>query len=268
MKRKILDIGTILGLVLGICVLLLPLVSNVPVNSLLDPLILLIVLGGTIVSLCIGFPIPRLIASIASIKQAFFFELSACLDTISSLVGLTERGRREGILSLESSLSEIEDPYLREALTQVIDRVEPELIKDILHTELAFIEDRHKKNQEVLTYAGLVAVAMGVVSLLVKLLIVLLTMGDAIAFSADLALLVLGPLYGALLALLFFSVARRLNSRTQEEILHKEIIIEGIMSVQARDDPRTLETKLLGFLYPSHDSFRRSLHAVETDTDR
>ncbi len=174
------------------------------------------------------------------------------MDTVTLLVSFAEKARREGILALENSMAEIQDDFIRSGLRLAVDGVEPELIKDILHTELAFIEDRHRNGQAIFDYMGAAAPAFGMIGTLVGLVKMLQNLSDPNAIGPAMAIALLTTMYGAVIAnVIFIPVAGKLKMRTAEEILLKEVAIEGVMSIQSGDNPRILEQKLLAFLAPS-----------------
>ncbi len=214
-----------------------------------------IVFGGTFVGLLLSYPLRSILGLIHVIAQAPKYKPYKNLDnnfeTISLLVTLAEKARREGILALEMSLDEIEDDFMKSGLTLAIDGVEPELTKDILQTELAFVEDRHKWNQRLLTDSGKITLAMGILALLVNIIILFLNVNEPSTLIPGIAMALLGPLYGIILAyFIFFPFSTKLTCRTSEEILIKEVAIEGILSIQSGDNPRILEQKLLAFISP------------------
>lgn len=210
-----------------------------------------IVFGGTFVGLLLSYPLHAILGLIPVIAQALKYKPYNKLDKISVLVSLAEKARREGILALEMSLDEIEDDFMKSGLMLAIDGVEPELIKDILQTDLAFVEDRHKWHQRLLTDSGKIALAMGILALLVTIIILFLNVSDPSSLIPGIAVALLGPLYGIILAyFVFFPFSTKLTCRTSEEILIKEIMIEGVISIQSGDNPRILEQKLLAFISP------------------
>ena len=133
-----------------------------------------------------------------------------------------------------------------------IDGTSPELIKDILTTDLAFMESRHSLGQSVLTAMGTYSPAFGMIGTLVGMIHMLTTMDDPSQIGHGMAVALLTTLYGALLANCFFlPCAGKLKVRTGNEMLLKELIIEGILSIQAGDNPRIVEQKLKAFIPPA-----------------
>ena len=159
--------------------------------------------------------------------------------------------RREGILALESQAGSVENEFLRKSVQLAIDGTPPELIKDILTTEIAFMEDRHALGQGILNAMATFAPAFGMIGTLMGLVQMLATLEDPSTIGAGMAVALLTTLYGALMAnVLFLPAAGKLKVRTTNELLTKEVIIEGILSIQSGDNPRVVEQKLKAFVSP------------------
>lgn len=246
------DLSTVVGIVLAFGLIIAAIVAGGSPGAYIDVPSVLIVIGGTFAVTLTNFPIPHVMSLGKIVGNAFFNKPLSPLDTVSTLVSFAERARREGILALEGSMDEIEDEFIATGLRLAVDGVEPELIKDILQTELAFIEDRHNSGREILEYMGNASPALGMIGTLIGLVGMLKNLSDPDAIGPQMAVALLTTFYGAVLAnLVFIPLAGKLKIRSSEEILIKEVAIEGVMSIQAGDNPRILEQKLLAFLAPS-----------------
>lgn len=246
------DLSTVVGLILAFGLVFAAILAGGSIAAFIDIPSVLIVIGGTFACCLTNFPLPTVLSLPGVVKNAFFMKPLSPLDTVSTLVSFAERARREGILALEGSMDEIDDDFIRSGLRLAVDGVEPELIKDILQTELAFIEDRHRNGQNIFEYMGSAAPALGMIGTLVGLVKMLGNLSDPNAIGPSMAIALLTTLYGAIMAnLMFIPLAGKLKARSQEEILIKEVAIEGVMSIQSGDNPRILEQKLLAFLAPA-----------------
>ncbi|MFH1744415.1 MAG: MotA/TolQ/ExbB proton channel family protein [bacterium] len=244
------DVGTVVGLVLALG--LIAGAIGAGLASFIDAPSIMIVVGGTFAVCLVHFPLAHVLNMGNVIKNALFTKPQSALDVVSTLVSFSEKARREGILSLESSMDEVQDDFIRVGLRLAVDGVEPELIKDILHTELAFIEDRHKNGRQIFEFAGSAAPAFGMIGTLVGLVLMLQKLDDPSSIGPAMAIALLTTMYGAVMAnAMFIPLAGKLKMRTAEEILVKEVAIEGVMSIQSGDNPRILEQKLLAFLPPA-----------------
>jgi len=245
------DTGTTFGIIIGFTLIILAIQLGGGLTFFVDVKSLMIVAGGTIASTLISFPVSRVLGVMQVVKNAFLQKNLAPNATIENLVAFAEKARREGILSLENALEEVDDEFLKSGIRLAVDGVEPELIKDILDTELAFIEDRHKIGQSIFSTMGLYCPAFGMIGTLIGLILMLQQMEDPSAIGPGMALALLTTLYGAVMAnVVFLPIAGKLRNRTAEEILIKEITIEGIMSIQSGDNPRIVKQKLQAFLSP------------------
>jgi chemotaxis protein MotA len=141
---------------------------------------------------------------------------------------------------------------LKKGLSMAVDGNEPDTIRELLEIDLEQMDERHKTMASIFSgWAGL-AGAMGMIGTLVGLVAMLLNMSDPSAIGPAMAVALLTTLYGAMIGNIFGSpIAGKLGLRNSDEILAKTMIIEGIMSIQSGDNPRTLEAKLLSFLPPS-----------------
>lgn len=243
------DVGTITGFTLSFSIIFYAIFLGGSFVIFIDIPSILLTICGTYTITLINYPLADYFGSFKVLKNAFFYKQFQPLDLIMQMVQFSEKARREGLLSLEGRMNEIDDAFMRNGLRLAVDGVEPELIKDIMQTELAFIEDRHKSNHGILAYYATIAPAMGMIGTLIGLVQMLQNLSDPSAIGPSMAVAILTTLYGAIMAnIIYTPISNKLKARTSEEILVKEIIIEGIMSIQAGDNPRILEQKLLSFL--------------------
>lgn len=243
------DIATIVGFIAAITCLMVGIGSNLP--SMIDPPSMIIVVGGTLAATLIANPLPEVIGLIGVIKCAVLTNVPMPTEIIERIVGFAETARREGILSLEAAIEEGDDPFLSTGVRLAVDGTEPDLIMDILETELQFVEERHKEGQEIIANMGNAAPAFGMIGTLIGLVIMLKNMDDPAAIGPGMAIALLTTMYGAILAnIIFGPISAKLKRYSSKEILAKRMIIEGIMSIQSGDNPRIVEHKLSVFLSP------------------
>lgn len=246
------DKATLIGIILGFSLIIIALlIGEGGIRTFINTPSMIIVFGGTIASTLICFQGSQVLGVMKVTKNAFFTQMAEPLDKIDTLVQFAERARREGILALENAVEEVNDPFLRSGIQLAVDGVEPQLIKDILTTELSFLEDRHKLGQAVFATMGFYAPAYGMIGTLIGLVQMLVSMDDPSKIGPAMAVALLTTFYGAVMAnCMFLPLAEKLKKRTQEEVLIKELTIEGIMSIQSGDNPRIVRQKLLAFLSP------------------
>ena len=245
------DLGTIIGIIGGIAFMLMGMMlGGSPLIFVHIPSIL-IVLGGSISATLISYPMADVLGVFGTVRHAFMQSTSSPTTIIQTLVAYATKARREGILTLESEVENAGDPFLAQGVRLAIDGTAPELIKDILITELTYVETRHGTGQGVLSKVGELAPAFGMIGTLIGLVQMLKTMDDPSQIGAGMATALLTTFYGAVLAnFLALPLASKLKNRTETEILAKEVIIEGILSIQSGDNPRVVEQKLKAFIAP------------------
>lgn len=212
---------------------------------------MLIVVGGTIGASLIAYPLKEVLGSGKIIKNAFFFQVQSTTDLIASLVDFAGKARKDGILALQSVVKEAGDPFLEKGIQMAVDGQETESIEVILTTEIDYIKNRHKLGAEIMTTMGTFAPAMGLIGTLIGLVQMLQNMSDPSSIGPAMAVALLTTFYGAILAnMIFLPIAGKLKMRSSEEVLVKELILEGIVSISSGDNPRTMEQKLHTFLSP------------------
>ncbi|HUX51548.1 MAG TPA: motility protein A [Spirochaetia bacterium] len=255
------DLGTIIGLIGGAALVLISIAINgAGFNIYLDLGSVLLVIGGSFGALMISNPLNRILGIVRFMSLAFRIPDLREEKIITDLVAFSERARREGLLALEDNLDEVEDEFLRKGIQLVVDGTDPEIIKSILYNELNQVQERHERGIKVFDDWGKLAPAFGMLGTLIGLIAMLANLGgDKTAIGRGMGLALITTLYGALLAnLLLIPVKNKLEDRDKDETRVKEIIVEGILSIQSGDNPRILLEKLISFLPPrQRDSLRQ-----------
>jgi chemotaxis protein MotA len=246
------DIATIIGIVLGVGLVLGAILMKGSLAAFIDPASAAVVLGGTVAAALIAFPLPRLLKITAVVKQAFFARAIDKVEFVRTLVKLAEIARRDGILSLENHLSENQvDPFLSQGLRMAIDGQDPAVIEAALEQEVETIVERHAKGRAIFETFGKYAPAFGMIGTLIGLVIMLGNLSDLDALGPAMAVALITTFYGSLVANMFaLPLADKLGQRSDEEIAAKLLVVRGVMSIQAGDNPRIVQQKLLAFLDP------------------
>ena len=248
------DIATLMGLVLAVGAIggaYLLEGGNPDAIFLTAPL--LIVVGGTLGATTITTSIGTVLQVPTFLRLAFFGRSHPSNTTIESIVKLAEKARRDGILGLERMLAEIDNPFFRKAVQLVIDGTEVTVLREILETEIAYIEDRHRKGIAFFKKAGGFAPTMGILGTVLGLIHALGDTSDASRMAGAIAAAFIATLWGVGLANLFFlPISDKLLMRHEEELAHLELILEGVIALQSGDTPRNVRTRLIGFVAPRH----------------
>ena len=246
------DIATVIGLVAAFGLTVWGILLGGSLSQFWDAPSVAIVLGGTVGALLVNFPLARVLGVAPILRKAFFTVPQEPGEVIAKMVRYAERARREGMLALEEESEEEPDEFLRKGLRLAVDGTDPQLLEKILETDIGQIEARHKSGKSILDTGGTFAPAFGMIGTLIGLVNMLATLEDPSAIGAGMATALITTFYGALLAnAVFLPLAGKLEFRSGEEILVKEMVIDGIMAIQSGDSPRIVEEKLKSFLSPA-----------------
>lgn len=243
------DIATVIGLLVAFG--LVGMAIGGGILSFIDVPSILIVVGGTIGVVLVGYPLANVLGMVGIIIKTFMYKVDSASDTIVKLVELAQVVRKEGILALESRVGEVENQFMANGLQMAIDGQEPSDIEDILYMEMDKLTDRHTRGADMLTALGTYAPSMGMIGTLVGLVLMLQNMSDPSSIGPSMSVALLTTFYGALMAnIIFLPMAGKLKARSKEEMLVMEIILTGVQSLVAGENPRVMEQKLLGYLPP------------------
>ncbi len=246
------DIATIIGFVSGMGLVMVAILMGGSPGVFVNIPSAVTVIGGTIAATLLNYPLADVLSVFNTVKNTVIHDEVSPVKLIEKIVEFATIARREGILALESHAGEAGDEFLQKSIQLAIDGTAPELIKDILTTEIAFMEDRHSVGQGILNAMATYAPAFGMIGTLIGLVNMLATLDDPSTIGAGMAVALLTTLYGAIMAnVMFLPAAGKLRLWTTNELLAKEVIIEGILSIQSGDNPRVVEQKLKAFISPS-----------------
>lgn len=172
-------------------------------------------------------------------------------ETIRTLVGFAEKARREGLLALEDDARQVDDPFLQKGVRLIVDGTDPELVKDILETEMEESEGRHHAGQLIFRNGGGFAPTIGILATVLSLVSVLQHLDQPETLGPKISAAFLATFYGVGVANVFFyPLANHLKRHTDAEVANRTLIIEGVLSIQSGDNPRVLADKLWSFLPP------------------
>lgn len=257
------DITTIIGWVLGLGVLAFGIMYVAPdkeagtaaqfvIDNLwnfIDFPSIAVVLGGCISGLMVAFPLNIFAKIPRHLKIMFLPTKYRPQDYITQIVDLATEARINGLLSLEGKLNETKDEFLKSSMMLVVDAVEPDKVKQLLETELDYLDERHAQDRAFYDKAGAFAPAFGMIGTLMGLVNLLKQLSDPDAIAPAMALALVTTFYGSCLAnMIFIPMSNKLKVRHEEEYLCKMIIAEGVQSIQAGDNPRFIEEKLTNLI--------------------
>ena len=246
------DLATVIGLVVGVGLILSALVLGGAPLAFVDIPSMLIVVGGVIAVTFIMFPMRTVIGSIQVAIKAFredTWNLDAIID---QMVNLSRLARTNGILALEDAEKEIQNPFLKKGIQLAVDGNEEELIRFIMATDVSFTKERHAIGQKVFKQMGAMGPAFGMIGTLIGLVQMLRTLDDPSTIGPSMAVALLTTFYGSLIAnLVCLPIANKLEFRSKEESLAKQVVTEGIISIMQGANPKVLKDKLEAFVPPT-----------------
>ncbi|MFQ5588215.1 MAG: motility protein A [Nitrospiria bacterium] len=246
------DLASLLGVVVAFGLVLFGILSGGSLLIFWDAASAAIVLGGTVGVTLINYPLGDVLSVVKVVKNVFLFKLQSGKELIETLVDMANKTRTGGILSIEPMIKDIQDGFLSKGMQMLVDGIEVNSIKSVLEKEVDYVEDRHKLGAEIFTTLATFAPAMGMIGTLIGLVQMLQKLDDPSMIGPAMAVALITTFYGALTAnLIFLPMAGKLKKRNKEEMLVKELILEGVMSIAAGENPRVMEQKLQVFLSPN-----------------
>ena len=246
------DIASILGVVIAIALILGSIViGGGSFIAFVDAPSLMVVVGGAIAAAMISFPLKNFLSVFGVVMKVFFYKLDAIPSLIEEIVSLAETARRDGLLALESRLGDIQNSFVVLGIQMAVDGTRPEVMEDIMRTELDAVATRHRDGKALLDCMGRFAPAFGMIGTLMGLVIMLGDMSDPSKIGAGMAVALLTTMYGAIASnVVFLPFAEKLGFTNKQELLAMEIIVRGIMAIQSGENPRVIEQKLNTFIPP------------------
>ncbi|RAX54382.1 motility protein A [Helicobacter sp. 16-1353] len=246
------DLGTIIGLFLVTLLMVGAMALGVGVQVYIDFPSVLITIGGSISALLIAFKLEQMKNIFKYVGIAFKPHQYNIPVLIKTIVEYAIKARRDGILSLEQNVNQEENDFLRKGLSMAVDGSEPDSIRELLEIDMEQSLARHNGNADIFDTWAALAGSYGMLGTLIGLVAMLVNMSDPSSIGPAMAVALITTLYGSLIGnTIGTPIANILRIRAQDEALMKLLVIEGIISIQAGDNPRVLETKLLSFLPPS-----------------
>lgn len=247
------DIATVIGLILGFGLVIGSIaIGGTDLMPFVDVPSILITVGGCFASMLINFPLNKVMSGLNVIKKCFLTKLPTPDSVIKQFKELANIVRKDGMLALESHVEKCDDKFLKRGMEILIGGADPDQIRNALEMELSAIEARHATGKKLVDGAASAAPAFGMIGTLVGLVQMLKTLDDPSKVGAGMAVALLTTLYGALIAnVCCIPMAGKLEFRSQEEVLIRDLMISGLVSLSEGLSPRALEDKLVAYLSPS-----------------
>ena len=249
------DIASLVGLILGAVMVVFGILSsggNI-VDDFMDFPSVIITIGGSLAGTLASHKLADFISGLKSIGLAMKEpSVGDASEVISNIINLSNISRKEGLLALEEATHDMDDEFLKKGINLVVDGTDPDLVRGILETDLINLEARHKKVIGFWEKWAELGPAWGMIGTLIGLVNMLKNLTDSSTIGPNMAVALLTTLYGSLIAnWLSGPTAAKLKVNNDMEIMMREITVEGLLSIQAGENPRVIEEKLKSFLAPS-----------------
>lgn len=252
------DIASLVGIVLGFIMLIFGIISSAGASGFheyLDVPSAIITFGGAFCCTLASVSLQNYIAGLKSFLLIFKQPALNTSEMIRKIIELSNVARKEGLLSLEEAAADLDEPFLKKGILLIVDGTDPELVRAIMETEMVSVEGRHKELIGFWETLGSMGPAWGMIGTLVGLVDMLYHMEDPSTLGPAMAVALITTLYGSILAnWICAPVANKLKADNAAEVMQKEVMIEGLLSIQAGENPRVIEEKLKSFLAPKDRS--------------
>lgn len=250
------DLATIIGIVVCLIFIILSIALGqdgiAGVKYFIDYPSIMITFGGAFACVLSCCTIKEFVNGLKSAGIAFKLPSLNAAGIIQKIIDLSNVARKEGLLSLEEAAGELDDPFLQKGIMLIVDGTDPDLVRAIMETELVSIDDRHRVNISFWENVAAMGPAWGMIGTLLGLVMMLYHMEDASTIGPSMAVALITTFYGSILAnWICTPFSTKLKKINGAEMQVKEIIIEGLLSIQAGENPRVIEEKLKSFMAPS-----------------
>lgn len=249
------DLASILGIILGVGLMVLGIISGdqgpAALGNFFEVNSVFITIGGSLAGVLASHTMADFINGLKSFTLVFKTPKADVGEVIKHIIDLSNIARKEGLLALEEAANGIEDEFLKKGVMLVVDGTDPELVRGIMEADLMCVEARHKTNIGFWDKWAALGPAWGMIGTLIGLINMLAKLDDPSTVGPSMSVALVTTLYGSLIAnWLCNPTAAKLKVNNDEEIRIKEITVEGLLSIQAGENPRVIEEKLKSFLSP------------------
>lgn len=246
------DLGTLLGILAGFGLTIFGIKMN-NIGNFIDPGSFAITIGGTLAAMAAGAQAEVLKDIPKHMKIAFGGKKYDPKQYIEQIVDFAQSARKNGLLSLESRAEEIEDAFLKDSILLIVDAIDSDKVKELMEKELDYLDERHAKAFGFYETTAGTCPAFGMIGTLIGLVNMLkgldIESGGAGDIGPAMSIALITTFYGSLFAnLIFTPIANKLKVRHAEEMLCKQIMIEGILSIQSGENPKFIREKLISYL--------------------
>lgn len=247
------DIFLLIGIIIGLCAVGSGLLmKGASVSILFSPEAMIVILVGTFAAVMNSFPKKEFL-NVPKILGVVFREKGTedTAETIKQIIELSQETRRNGLLSLEKKIGELNNEFMKLALEMVVDGLEPQYIRQVLIDEIEGMEERHRSGASIFTTAGGVSPTLGVLGAVIGLIGALKNLNDTEKLGESIAAAFVATLYGIFFGyVIWHPFASRLKRKSHKEVYSMQIILEGVLALQEGNNPKAIEKKLLSMATP------------------
>lgn len=240
------DLTSIIGAILGFgAVLGGQVLEGGSIMAIVQPTAFIIVVVGSLGAVMLSFPAKDLKNAVSSLKAAFLGVNVDPKQTVEMMMNMAQKARKEGILALQADITDVEDPFMRKGLELMTDGTDPQLLRDLMETELHFFEEEITQASKVWESAGGYTPTVGILGAVLGLIHVMENLSDPSKLGSGIAVAFVATVYGVGFAnLLFIPIGNKVKFNRKQEIKVREMMIEGILSIQAGESPNFIQEKL------------------------
>jgi chemotaxis protein MotA len=245
------DIATIIGIILGFgAVIGGQILEGGHVSALIQPTAFLIVAGGTCGATFVSFPLSGILQALKDIRKCIFPSQSSHETIIKDMIGYAAKARKNGLISLEQETHTIKDNFTKKGVAMVVDGIDPQKFREAMEIELNTFEEHAKMSAEVFESAGGFAPTIGIIGAVLGLIHVMENLSDASKLGGGIAVAFVATIYGLMIAnIICIPLSTKLKHRIKEEMLLKEMVIEGLIAIQNGENPHFIEQRLRSYLH-------------------
>jgi chemotaxis protein MotA len=246
------DLGSFIGIIGAFGMVVMSIVTGGgTLSSVVDFASFLMVVLGSYFALLLSYPLVEGLGIWSIFARCFRVPVFNEPGIITKLMTFSEKARREGLLALEDELEDLDDEFMKKGLRLVVDGTDQAIIRDLMELELSQMQSRHANKHNLINQWGALAPGLGMLGTVVGLIGMLQNLEDKAAIGPNMALALVTTFYGSLVAnLLMIPFVAKLRGHDARETMAKEMVIEGVLSIQAGDNTRILAMKLLAYLNP------------------
>ena len=245
------DLATIIGIVMGLgAVFGGAALEGLHMTALVQPTAAIIVLGGTAAATFVSFPMPTLITAVKDLKKVFMPPNEDPEAVIKNIINYAAKARRNGLISLEQEAQTVKDSFTKKGISLVVDGIDPQKLRETMEIELSSFQEHAKGSAEVFESAGGFAPTIGIIGAVLGLIHVMSNLSDPSKLGGGIAVAFVATIYGLMTANIFcIPFGTKLKHRLKEELLQKEMVIEGLIAIQNGENPHFIEQKLRAYLH-------------------